>query len=193
MILLTAFLFGNIKFHFIILGLIVILTFFIYFRSAILCNAADQVNNIILTGLLIHYLLLRTTSEPAIIYFFASLLLISYFSSGILKFHQEKWRNGYYLKQVVLTRNYNNPVLSNKIGTLNKVWFKYMSAIVIFWQVTCFLMPVLPYPIFYLYLLTSLSFHLVTGLLLRLNSFIWTFTGLLPCLVYVHEKIYPFL
>jgi len=181
---------GNEEKHLLCLVLVTLLTLLIYIRSAIMCNAADQVNNIILTGLLIHYIFLRTSTESMIIYFYASLLIISYFSSGLLKLHQEKWRNGIYLKQVLITRNYHRPRLLNKIRSISRRTFKSMSRIIIFWQVTCFLMPFLPNTLFYFYLFMCLSFHLVTGILLRLNSFIWTFTGLMPCLVYAHEKIF---
>jgi len=201
-IMLPLLIIGNEEIHLLILFLITLLTILIYIRSAIMCNAADQVNNIILTGLLIHYLLesaygalasqvhLDATSNPAVIYFFASLLIISYCSSGLLKIHQIKWRNGVYLKQVMVTRNFRHPILLKVIRGVNRRKFKYISQMIIIWQVTSFLMPLLPNPLFYFYLFMCFSFHLVTGFLLRLNSFIWTFTGLLPCLIYAHEKIF---
>ena len=189
-ILLPLFIMGNKELHLLTLFLITLLTIVIYVRSAIMCNAADQVNNIILTALLIHYLISDTPSNPSLIYFYASLLIISYFSSGLLKLHQVKWRNGIYLKQVMITRNYHHPRLIKILRAVNRKKFKYISQVIIFWQVTSFLMPLLPGMIFYFYLFMCLSFHLVTGFLLRLNSFIWTFTALLPCLIYLHEKIF---
>ena len=179
--------------YFLTLVILTVITYTIYLRSSLMSNAADQMNNIILTALIISHLLARYTSGNIIIYFFALLLIISYFTSGLLKVHEANWRNGVYLKQVLITRNFGNPILLKSLNTIDIKVFRVLSQIVIIWQISSFLTPFLPLVIFYCYLFVALGFHLATGLLLRLNGFIWTFTGLLPALIYLHANIYPYL
>lgn len=176
-------------FYFVTLVILTIITYIIYLRSSLMSNAADQVNNIILTGLVISHSLTGYTSGNTIIYFLACLLIISYFTSGLLKVHEENWRNGIYLKQVLITRNYDNPFLVRLINLVNNKVFKFLSQIIVIWQICSFLIPFFPPTIFYCYIVVALSFHIATGVLMRLNNFIWTFTGLLPTLFYLHVKI----
>lgn len=181
------------EFHFPTLVILTLITYMIYIRSSLMSNAADQVNNVILTGLVISQSLTGYTSDNMIIYFFALLLIISYFTSGLLKAHEANWRNGVYLKQVLITRNFGNPILLKSLNLVNLKVFKLLSQIIVIWQLSSFLTPILPTAIFYCYLFVALSFHLATGLLLRLNGFIWTFTGLLPTLIYLHVNISNYL
>jgi len=178
------------KFYFLTLFILTIITYIIYFRSSLMSNAADQVNNIILTGLVISHSLSGYTSGNMIIYFFASLLIISYFTSGLLKVYEENWRNGIYLKQVLITRNFGNPFLLNLLNLVDNKVFKFLSQTIVIWQICSFLIPFFPPIIFYCYLVVALIFHLATGFLMRLNGFIWTFTGLLPTLIYLHVKMF---
>lgn len=171
------------------LVLIATLTYLIYIRSALMCNAADQVNNILIAGLLVNTIPSGTPPSSIVIYFFCCVLIVSYFTSGVLKAHETGWRNGTYLKNVIIARNFDYPFLLRKVLPINKFFFKYASVAIILWQLTSFLIPVLPLPVFYLYLFVCFSFHLISGFLLRLNSFISTFTALLPTLIFVHAKI----
>jgi len=189
LIFLLLFVIGGHSFYLINLTLVTLLTYLIYLATALMCNTADKVNNIILTGLVFDHLFMGSNSSSIIIYFFCSVLIVSYLSSGLLKIHEMGWRNGTHLKHVIIARNYDRPYLVKRLLPMKKIIFKIASCNVIIWQLTSFLIPLLPLPIFYFYFFFCITFHILTGVLLKLNSFIWTFTSLLPTLIYVHEKI----
>lgn len=188
-VLLPLFLWSSAEIFMLTLLFLTLITFLIYLRTSLMSNAADQVNNIVLTGLLINQILGGHSSSSFIIYFFALLLIISYFTSGLLKVYEINWRNGSYLKQVLITRNYGNPILIKLIGNLPENVYMVLSQIIIFWQLSSFLMPLFPTIILYFYLFIGLCFHLTTGILMRLNGFIWTFTAFLPTIIYLHSKL----
>jgi len=187
--LLPLFLYSSPEIFMLTLIILTLISFLIYLRTSLMSNAADQVNNIALAGLLINQIFGSHSSDSLIIYFFALLLIVSYFTSGLLKIYETKWRNGIYLKQVLIMRNYGNPILIKLIDSLPEHVYLVLSQIIVFWQLSSFLMPFFPSVILYFYLFIGLCFHLTTGILMRLNGFIWTFTAFLPTIIYLHSKL----
>jgi len=169
-----------------VLIILIILSFGIYIRTKLMANAADQINNVALIGLLINVIFGQYSSPSVIIFFFSAVLLISYFTSGILKFHEAKWQNGYYLKSIIASRNGNSSFYLQLMESIPAEIFKLSSKMTIGWQITGVLIPFLPLPLLYLYLFIGLIFHVSTGILMKLPNFIWTFLAFLPCLFYTN-------
>jgi len=165
----------------------------IYIRTNTMHNAADQMNNIVLIGLLIGQVFMKINSIELVIVFFGLTLILNYFTSGISKFHQEKWHNGYYLRTTLLYRNLENPSYRKAIKKIDKSVFKISSLIIVYWQVSSVFMPFLPPTVLLVYLFIGFWFHVSTGILLGLNNFIWTFIGLMPTLIFINSKVYPLL
>ncbi|OKS86048.1 hypothetical protein [Mucilaginibacter polytrichastri] len=165
-------------------------SFLIYSRASSMANAADQLNNVALLGLSInHFFSKYGVDENMIIYFFSIVLIISYFTSGLLKIYERKWINGYYLKMTLMGRNPTNRSLQYTFRNTPDIIFNISSKIVIAWQLSSFIIPFLPKPLLFIYLTIGLVFHISTGVFMGLNNFIWTFTAFLPCLIYTNSRI----
>jgi len=163
-----------------------IVTYAVYYRTSLMVNAADQLNNIALTGLLVNRLF-DPASPFIIICFFSIILFISYFTSGLLKLYEVKWRNGYFLKKILINRN-NDSVgwFGGVISCTPDLLFAVSSKIIIWWQVTAFLMPFMPVPLFLIYLAIGILFHVITGICMGLINFVWTFLAFLPGLIFLN-------
>jgi len=165
----------------------------IYIRTTMMHNAADQMNNIVLIGLLISQIFVKINSSDLVIIFFGVTLILNYFTSGISKFHQKKWHNGYYLRETLIHRNIENPSYLRVIKKIDKRVFKLSSPVVVYWQLSSVFTPFLPPALLLVFLFIGLCFHVSTGILLGLNNFIWTFIGLMSTLIFINSKVYPFL
>jgi hypothetical protein len=170
------------------LFVLLVICYAIYFRTSLLINAAEQMNNVAITGLCMHQLF-EHTGQFYIIYFYSIILLISYFTSGWLKMYETKWQNGYYLKMILKTRNTDNKFYTNIINVMPDTWYPVLGKFVIWWQITTFAMPFMPPVLLYIYLAIALCFHISTGIIMGLNNFIWTFSAYLPGLIYVNAHI----
>ncbi len=168
-----------------ILLTLTVINYAIYYRTALMVNAADQLNNIALTGLLIDRLV-NSSPSFAIIYFFSILLFISYFTSGILKLYEVKWHDGYYLKKILINRNYGSRWISKIIACTPDQIFAISGKVVILWQVTAFLIPFMPLPLFLIYLTIGVIFHIITGIFMGLVNFVWTFLAFMPGLIFLN-------
>ncbi len=117
-----------------------------------------------------------------VVMFIAGQLTLSYFTSGIAKLISPSWRRGEALPAILATYNHGSP----KVSTL---LYKYRSlAFTASWSVIGFecLFPILifsSYKLMQYTLLVGFIFHLMCAFFMGLNSFIWSFPSLYPCVI----------
>jgi len=175
--------------NFYLLIAVSLITFLIYLRTGLMNNAADQVNNIALTGLILNAIFRSINTDNIIIYFFSVLLIISYFTSGLLKINEIKWRSGYYLKRVLIMRSHHNENDGGFFQKIDNNYYQIFSQITITWQLISVLAPLFPYYILIGYVIIALFFHIATGIFMGLQNFIFTFTAFLPALIFLNHKV----
>jgi hypothetical protein len=184
-ILMISHLFTNLSLFFVIIILVVhILS---HLRNRYGMNGSDQLQIIIFASLSTFYITSATNGDPILlkssIFFLALQTIISYFMSGLAKLASPVWRNGTAIAGIMNTESFgnkvfaqiliNNPLLS-KLICYWVILFECVFPILIFMGVNTTMFV----------LLNGILFHLSTAILMRFNSFLWSFIATYPSLFF---------
>lgn len=140
-------------------------------------DGSDQMTLVMLISLL----LFEAFAGNAFIEFVVSLFLVcqlclNYFTSGILKMKSSGWRSGKHLLGILSTETYGNESFYLRIKRYPNL-AKVVSWTVILWE-TLFIIGYLigPYCL-EAFLVLGVLFHLSNAIVMRLNTFFWSFVS----------------
>lgn len=181
-------LFSFISYHWIFYIILFIIQLLFNIRNAYSLSGADQMQTIILFGLMIFSLRIDNTTSLLTLYFIVLQLLLSYFFTGYHKIGSEKWRNGNALLLVLNSETFGNSFFQ-KILYKNKFISITFSWIIILVQLT-FIFSFFLYPELTIYYLFALFFfHLNIAFFMGLNHFFWVFVSCYPIIFYLSKNI----
>jgi hypothetical protein len=181
-VLIVSHIFTNLSVYFVLIILSIhLLT---HIRNRYGMNGSDQLQVIIFASLLIFYLnpddiLVQKFS----IYFIGFQSLLSYFMAGLAKLVSPTWRDGNAISGIMNTESFGNRLIAKILID------KPLLSKLICWGVIIF-ESIFPIFIFggiyttYIFIIMGILFHLLLAILMRFNSFLWSFIATYPALLF---------
>jgi hypothetical protein len=148
-------------------------------------DGSDQMSSIILITI---FLCVGPHSTPFLLqlglWFLALEACLSYTASGIAKIGSEQWRNGEAVFRILNTGAYGIPWVARFLEPRKRLNF------LLAWSVVGVeslfpLVLILPEPWNWNFLVWGAIFHLMTAVVMGLNSFFWAFVATYPAIVYI--------
>lgn len=174
-------------------GLLALILFSNY-RNGYGLDGADQMTNIVLTGLFFAGLAPQSELvQRASLAFIGGQSILSYVTAGVYKAVAPDWRSGSSLTLVMSTRSYGRPDLSALLER-NPPISRSLSILLIIFECAFFLVLFAgPYGAA-VFLIGGVVFHLINACVMGLNNFLWAFAasypGVLFCAMTVSGWLY---
>lgn len=189
-ILLISHFYRNLSLLFIVV--ILLLHLLKHLRNQYGLDGADQLQVIIFASLVAFY----STSDPLIqkfsIFFLCFQSMLSYFIAGLAKVVSPPWREGTAIAGIINTESFGNRAFAQIL--INR---PLISKMICWWII--FFEFVSPFFIFIgihgtlFFILSGIVFHLSIAIIMRLNSFFWTFVATYPALIYFAGQFQNFI
>ena len=166
--------------------IIFLLSLFIYYRSSIFYNEADRISMTIVFSIIIGLLVNFNDVMRLSICFVGTQGIFFYFINGCLKFGENGWRNGTYLKGILSTKQYSIN-LTTKLSLINtNYFFSFLSKFIIGWQMLFIFCPIMPIYFLLFFLIIGICFHLGISIFMGLNTFIFPFLATYPAILFLN-------
>jgi hypothetical protein len=150
-------------------------------RTTFGTDGADQVNELVLASLLLNVICASVLVRAAVLWFLALQLALSYFIAGVSKLCGEEWRMGRAPFQIFSTRMYGIQPLGWWLKR-NPLISTLMSWTVMAMESSFPLVFIAPRPAAIGLIVGGLAFHIITAVVMGLNTFFWAFVALYPAL-----------
>jgi len=160
----------------------------LHFRNGAGDDGSDQMNSVLLAGLLCWALAPGTRIAAMGLWFVALQACLAYAASGISKAVSPMWRSGGAVFHVMNTVSYG----SRPVALLLKdrpALHRALSWAVIVMESAFPLVLFVPAPYAWAFLAWGASFHLFCAMVMGLNSFFWAFVATYPALLYGNRAI----
>lgn len=148
-------------------------------------DGSDQMNSIILITI---FLCVGPHSTPFLLqlglWFLALEACLSYAASGIAKIGSGQWRSGDAVFRILNTGAYGIPWLTHFLEPRKRLNF-LLAWSVVGVEALFPLVLLLPEPWNWSFLVWGAVFHLMTAVVMGLNSFFWAFVATYPAIVYI--------
>jgi len=165
-----------------LLPLVVLLCLF-SLRNPFGLDGADQMFMIIFLGGAIACLVGTPRALCLYLWFVALQSCLAYATAGIAKATARGWRDGTFLVGVAATRMYGQASLARLLKRLP--WLATgLSRVLISWESLFPLVLLVPKPVALCFLAGGCLFHLLNGLLMGLNTFLWAFLSTYPAILF---------
>lgn len=171
--------------------LITLMSLVLYYRIMGIINGANHKYNLIFISISLAILLRTEYSLHASLIFISICTLLCYFTAGIYKIFERKWRNGEYLLEILNTTIFSSDYVKNKINTNPKYSniSKYASIVFITWEISSIIAIFSPQFFFIPYLLLGVIFHLTVAKLMGLNTFLWSYVASYPAVIFTYIEL----
>jgi len=153
-------------------------------RNAFSNNGADQLTNVILIAAVVASI--GAANETIVVYslfFIALQTSIAYFTSGINKVNRN-WLNGVYLKDVLSTAMFGNPMVLRKFRKMKHAFWS-CSLLMIFGELLLAFCMFFPSTACVYILAGGFVFHLTVAYIMGFNTFLFTFLSTYPAIYFV--------
>jgi len=157
-------------------------------RTAFGFDGADQISSYVMLAIGVSGLSPVPISRIACIVFIAFQVSLAYATAGWAKLPMLGWRDGFYLTGILKTNIYGTPQVGDVLEHY-PLAAKLVTRSMLLWECTFPIAPFLPAPMAYGYLATGVLFHAGNAVLMRLNTFFWSFLGTYPALIWVIQNI----
>jgi hypothetical protein len=153
----------------------------LHLRNTYGLDGSDQMQTVVLSGLLLYYAAPDDTGRKIALGFIAAQSMLSYFSAGYAKLISPMWRDGSAVMGVLDTQSYGNaratriirrwPAVSKAACWSTLVFECLMPLLVLTGPTGCLV-----------FIVAGLAFHLGIAATMGLNLFFWSFAATYPCL-----------
>ena len=164
--------------------LLTIINILFSLRNAFSNNGADQLTNVILIAAVVACM--GAGNEAIVVYslfFIALQSSLAYFTSGINKINRN-WLNGVYLKDVLSTNMFGNPLVFRKFRKMRHAFWS-CSLLMIFGELLLAFCMLFPSTISVYILAGGFVFHLIVAYIMGFNTFLFTFLSTYPAISFV--------
>jgi len=172
----------------IILTTLLLISSLLYIRAFLSMSAADQLNTILLVCLTV------TAWFPGLatitLFAIAGQVLWCYFSNGLLKAKARKWWTGANLKDVLQTENFSRKGVTNLASRTPVAAFRLPGRVIVLWELSAIIAPLLPPALLWIYLGIGIAFHLFNAVVMGLNTFLWSFVSSYPAILFTHYTLF---
>lgn len=152
-------------------------------------DGSSQMQTVLLTGLLINAASSGTLAKSVGLWFIGLNCLIAYVTSGAIKVQFSNWRNGTALQDALSTEVVGNRTLWHTLAGRRYLAACLSWAVILFESVLPLLAIADPL-LCVIFLLCGITFHLFVSGTMGLNSFLFTFLGTYPAILWVSFDIH---
>ncbi len=166
-----------------------IVTLFMTIRSSKSNNGADQMASIVILSLAIGKLFSTNFSNSITLLFIAAQASLAYGTSGFLKLTKAGWRNGSYIIGILKTSTFGNKRILQFIET-PRSRSVLLANMVIYGDIILSLTFLFPPQLCAILLCAGVFLHVGIGIVMGLNTFIWSFCATYPAIYYISCNLY---
>jgi hypothetical protein len=153
-------------------------------------DGADQMAKIVVAAVAGAYLLPSSTTAAVVAAcFIAAQAVLAYFCSGVIKCTSAEWRSGRALATIMSMRLFG-PLQIGRWLRAHRAWSRTLSWALIAWECLFPLVLLAPPRAVALLIGIGILFHVAAALIMGLNTFLWSFTGTYPCIVFVNSLLH---
>lgn len=163
-------------------ALLACLALLLRFRSPVGLDGSDQMSTLLLVSLTLAHVVGTPLAVVACLWFVTAQACLAYSASGWLKLGEAGWRDGAFLGRVLSSMTYGHARLGAFL-TRNRRASMALSLGFILLECSFPLVLVLPQPAVWALLGCALFFHLSTGVIMGLNTFLWSFAATFPAVL----------
>jgi hypothetical protein len=146
-------------------------------------DGADQLTWIIISGLAIVSIAPTVAVMTTYLWFVALQSCLAYGTAGIAKACAKGWRDGSYLVGILATRTYGHARFANVLRDRRQL-AKWVSCMLILWECLFPLVLIAPTALFPAIIGAGVLFHVLNGLIMGLNTFLWSFIATYPAIYF---------
>lgn len=147
-------------------------------------DGADQLAGFVMLSIGVSGLAPTDVSRIACIGFLTFQACLAYGTAGWAKLPMPGWRDGTYLTAILSTEVYGTPAIGRFLAA-HPMLARAATLGVLAWECTFPLALVLPAPFAYTMLALGLVFHATNAVVMRLNTFVWSFAATYPAVIWV--------
>ncbi len=168
---------------------VAVTTVAIALRSPFGLDGADQMAMFIFATLALVRLLPRPVVEVAFIWTLTLQSCLAYFTAGIAKLVSPIWRSGAAIAGISSTRMYGSEAAARLVHGRPGLGF-VLAWSVILMECLFPLALIAPLPIALVILASGAVFHIISGVVMGLNTFIWSFVATYPAILWCHAQLH---
>jgi hypothetical protein len=173
------------------LGVSIIFRVALTVRAPLGLSQADKLLTVILLTLGLVELLPSKMGEPFALSFICGQSLLAYFSAGVFKCREQRWRDGSFLREVLSTEAYSTPALAQFLRASPAVCRPF-ATILILGEITFPLVLVASRPLMLAILAAGLLFHVCVATIMGLRTFLWAFLSTYPAIMYCNAMVWRY-
>jgi len=152
-------------------------------------EGADQMNGLVIMSLgLSSFAIESHRLQEAVLWFIAVQAVVSYVTAGVAKLHIAAWRNGEFLRGVLLNPVYGSAWAARVVS--GRAFAKALSWLIMVFESVFFGALLVGERGAVVMCALALTFHLVNAVLMGLNLFVWTFLATYPAIIYCAASLH---
>ena len=164
-------------------GLLAVATILLRLRAPIGLDGSDQMSSIVLITATLAHIVGTDPAISIVLWFLTFQALLAYSVSGWLKLREAGWRDGTFLGRVLSSRTYGHQRFGPFLKRHRRLAAGFSQLFIL--TECCFPFALIaPKPIAMLILCGGIAFHVVTAIVMGLNTFVWAFTATYPAIIY---------
>jgi len=154
----------------------------VQWRRTLASDGAEQMGIlVILAGFLAFFPAKSEAVSRIAVMFLTAQLLLSYFTAGAVKLVSPRWRREAVLADILATHRFGSPRLAEYLR------LRPRQCVLAQWGIIAFelgfpLCLIVSPPVFFALLVMAIGFHVTCAALMGLNTFVWAFFAVYPCL-----------
>ncbi|OEK01366.1 hypothetical protein BFP97_07480 [Roseivirga sp. 4D4] len=152
-------------------------------------DGADQMQVIVLAGLVGFYLFDDQRIQTISLIFISAQSILSYLVSGVAKLLSKEWRSGEAIKGIMNTVGYGNKKLA-KVFTSSKSTSKLACWSVIIVESFFPFFILINIDFTFIFLIVVGLMHLSIAIVMHLNNFFWSFISTYPAVIYLSYLVH---
>lgn len=166
------------------LGVILLTTLLINFRSPFGQDGSDQMSSVLFITLFLTGVIPDKIVQEAGIWFIALQSCLSYFAAGVAKAKGKKWTSqGTAVYLIFNTASYGSKPVAAFLKKYPAAG-KWLTWSVIGAEVAFPLVLIAGFPLCWLFIAWGVLFHLMNAMVMGLNSFLWAFLATYPAILF---------
>jgi len=151
-------------------------------------DGSDQMKTVIALPLALYAVAPSSLLGDAALLFIALQSCLAYTAAGIAKASSRIWRSGEAVFAILNTRSYGNAALARCLRDARCLKLGLAWSVIVLETLFPLCVIVHP-PLFWVFLLWGLGFHIFCAFFMGLNNFVWAFVATYPALLFVRQLI----
>jgi hypothetical protein len=152
-------------------------------------DGSDQMGALVLVASTLGELVGTDFAKSATLMFIAAESALAYATAGLLKVPMPGWRDGSYVLDILRTSSFGNRMILRSFERV-PLFAVFFGAAVAFGDTAIAFASLLPPPVCASLLAFGIALHFGIGLVLGLNTFLWSFVSTYPAVFWLSTSLY---